>query len=107
MRKLLILAGAATLFACGQSDAADITLYYMPGCPFCHYAKDFFNDELPDVKVEMVNVTEGGRAMERFREQLRECNSDSMGVPLIIVKGDCIQGYNEEIGARIKQAMGK
>ena len=106
MKKILIAGAAGVLFACG-SDAADITLYYMPGCPHCHYALEFFDKELKDVPVEKVNITEGGRAIERFNAALKKCNLTSRGVPLMIVKGECIQGYAPEVGAQIKAKLGK
>jgi glutaredoxin len=104
MKKLLALGAAGLLFACG-SDAADVTLYYMPGCPYCHNAIDFFDKE--GIAVEKVNVTEGGRAMERFGDALKKCNSQSRGVPLIIVKGECLQGFAPEVGDKIKTMLGK
>ena len=106
MKKLLITIPALLLFACG-SKTPDITIFYMPGCPYCHHAIDFFDAELKGVVVEKVNVAEGGKNMDRFNEALRKCNISSRGVPLMIVKGECIQGYAPEVGARIKEKFGK
>ena len=107
MKKLLIAGAAFALFACGPSDSKDVTLYYMPGCPYCHQAIDFFEAELKDVPVEKVNITEGGRAMDRFNDALAKCKASSHGVPLIIVKGECLQGYAPEVGEKIKAILGK
>jgi glutaredoxin len=106
MKKILTMTAAVALFACG-SDAADITLYYMPGCPHCHNAINFFDSELKGVSIEKINVTEGGKAAERFGAALKKCNLTSRGVPLMIVKGECIQGYAPEVGEQIKKILGK
>jgi glutaredoxin len=106
MKKLLIGAAAIMLFACG-SDAADITLYFMPGCPHCHNAINFFEKELKDASVEKIDITKGGTNTERFNSQLEKCGLTSRGVPLMIVKGECIQGFGPETGAEIKQKLGK
>ena len=106
MKKILIALSAVVLFACGSS-ASDVTLYYVPGCPYCDHAKEFFANEMKGVKIEQVNVAEGGEKMRRFIGQLEKCNSQSRGVPLIIVKGECIQGFSPEVGARIKSMLGK
>ncbi|MDR1826365.1 MAG: hypothetical protein LBQ49_01585 [Rickettsiales bacterium] len=108
MKKVLALGAAALLFACGSdSPSSDVTLYYMPGCPYCHQAIDFFDKELKGVSVEKVNITLGGKAMERFSAALEKCGSTSRGVPLMIVKGECIQGFAPEVGDRIKTIAGK
>ena len=107
MKKLMVAGVALALFACGSEKKEDITLYYMPGCPYCHHAIDFFDAELKDVAIEKVNITEGGKAIEKFNAALKECNSASRGVPLMIVKGECIQGFSPEIGERIKEIVGK
>ena len=106
MRKLLVAVSAVVLFACG-SNASEVTLYFVPGCPYCEQAKKFFAEELSDVKVEKINVAEGGENMRKFAAQLEKCKSSSRGVPLIIIKGDCIQGFSPEIGAGIKSKLGK
>ena len=105
MKKFLILAIVPFLFAC-NSDRADITLYYMPGCPHCHYAMDFFSTEIPTATVDKINITEGGKAMDKFNAALKKCKMNSRGVPLMIVKGECMQGYSPEVGQKIKAKLG-
>jgi len=109
MKKMLIAAIATlALAACGKSEqSSDITLYYMPGCPHCHYAMDFFASELAHATLEKINVTEAGKNQERFLKALEKCGLSSRGVPLIIVQGECIQGYAPEVGAMIKEKLSK
>jgi len=106
MKRFLIAISAVILFACG-SNAADVKLYYVPGCPFCDHAKQFFSAELPKVKVQKINVTTGGENMRKFMAELERCNSTSRGVPLIVVNGECIQGFSPDTGARIKTLLGR
>jgi glutaredoxin len=106
MKKLLIAASAVVLFACG-SDAADVTLFYMPTCPHCHNAINFIENELKGTSIEKIDVTKGGKNIERFNNQLVKCNITSRGVPLMVVKGKCFQGFTAEIGTQVKEALGK
>jgi glutaredoxin len=107
MKKMLIAAIAClALAACGRDESkADIVMYYMPGCPHCHYAMDFFAAELVDATVEKINVTVPGKNQERFIAALQKCGLSSRGVPLIIVQGECIQGYAPEVGQMIKERL--
>jgi len=108
MKKLLIAAVASlALGACGREEKSDydIVLFYMPGCPHCHYAKEFFAAELADATIEKINVTEPGKNQERFIESLRKCGLTSRGVPLIIIQSECIQGYAPEVGQMIKERL--
>jgi glutaredoxin len=108
IKKFLIGAATIVLLACeSNSNAADVTLYFMPGCPHCHNAINFFDSELKDVSVEKIDITKGGKNIERFNEQLNKCGITSRGVPLMIIKGECLQGYGPETGATIKQKLGK
>lgn len=108
MKKLLIAASALALFACGSdSGAADVTLYFMPTCPHCHNAINFIDSELKGVSVEKIDVTKGGKNLERFNDQLTKCNFTSRGVPLMVVKGKCLQGFAPEVGEEVKKILGK
>lgn len=114
MKKILLTVSTLALFACG-SDASDITLYYMPGCPHCHNAINFLDSEIINnvkiesraVTVEKIDVTKGGKNAARFNEQLKKCSLTSRGVPVIVVKGECIQGFGPETGEQIKVKLGK
>ena len=108
MKKILIAAMASlALGACGREEKSnyDIVMYYMPGCPHCHYAKDFFAAELVDATIEKIDVTVAGKNQERFIAALQKCGLTSRGVPLIIVQGECIQGYAPEVGQMIKERL--
>ncbi|MDR2770119.1 MAG: glutaredoxin family protein [Rickettsiales bacterium] len=105
--KFLAVAATAALFACKQTDAADLTLYFMPGCPHCHNAIEFIDSELAGVSVEKIDITKGGFSTDKFNAALKKCGLESRGVPLIIIKGQCLQGYGPERGAEIKKILGK
>ncbi|MDR1071188.1 MAG: glutaredoxin family protein [Rickettsiales bacterium] len=108
MKKLLIAASALAMFACGSdSGASDVTLYFMPTCPHCHNAINFIDTELKGVSVEKIDVTKGGKNLERFNDQLTKCNFTSRGVPLMVVKGKCLQGFAPEVGEEVKKILGK
>jgi glutaredoxin len=110
MKKLLIAASAIALFACdsGSSNASDIKLFYMPGCPHCHNAIAYLDSELKDVSVEKIDITtKDQKNYRRFEKQVEKCKLTSRGVPVIVVKGECLQGWGPEQGPAIKQKLGK
>jgi glutaredoxin len=106
-KKFLALSATVMLLACKQTDAADLVLYFMPGCPHCHNAIEFIDAELSGVSVEKIDITKGGSNTDKFNAALKKCGLESRGVPLMIVKGQCLQGYGPERGAEIKKILGK
>jgi glutaredoxin len=89
-----------------SARAADIDIYYSPTCPHCHHAMEFLDGtlvkEMPGISVEKINVTEE-KNLNAFRDALKKCEYTSGGVPVLVVKGKCFQGYagfmNDEIRA--------
>ena len=104
MKKYLLIVCSVFLFAC-KANAADVTLFYMPTCPHCHHAMGFFEKEMKTTTVEKVDVSKGGKNAERFFAQLKKCNITSQGVPLMVIKGKCLQGFGSESGDKIKNML--
>ncbi|MDR1027190.1 MAG: hypothetical protein LBL46_02125 [Rickettsiales bacterium] len=114
MKKLLIAGfSAVALVACGEKEVPntkDITLFYMPGCSHCHNARTFFSTDkaLKAVSIEEIDITTPDRKnLARFDAQLKKCGKDSRGVPLVVVKDQCWQGWSPDVGGEIKKALGK
>ena len=107
--KKLLLSAFCWIFMIGAVNAANITLYYAPTCPFCHHAKDFINNELliemPDITFEKIDVSDKSNH-DKFRETLIKCNFQSGGVPVVVINGRCFQGYaplmNDDLRAAAK-----
>jgi glutaredoxin len=90
------------------TNSPDITIFFNPGCPYCHMALEFCANELPDTiqiaAIELGPDTE--RARQQFLESLNECDLGGRGIPLIIVGGKkCFQGFGPDTGAEIKRAL--
>ncbi|MCL1786207.1 MAG: hypothetical protein FWG39_03610 [Alphaproteobacteria bacterium] len=100
---LLFVAGTAA-----SARAADLTLYYSPGCPYCHYAMDFINDhlksEFPDLNVTEVNVGEQANRA-KFMDALKGCEIAGGGIPLIVIGTECLQGFGESTPDAIREAV--
>jgi glutaredoxin 3 len=65
-----------------------VTVYSTPSCHFCHMAKDFFNEH--QIPFEDFNVVEN---LEKRQEMMDK--SGQMGVPVIIIDGTLIVGFNK------------
>lgn len=75
---------------------AEVTIYSTPSCVYCNAAKAFF-------KEKGIAYTEYNVAQDREkREELIE-KSGQMGVPVIVIDGKMIVGFNQP---RIKQLLG-
>ena len=104
LKKLLIATSTVLLFAC-NSDAADIKLFFMPTCPHCHHALAFLDKDMKDVEVEKIDVTQSKENVDKFVEQLKKCEIESKGVPLIVINEKCLQGFGPETGSEIKKLL--
>jgi len=65
-----------------------VEIYSTPTCTFCHYAKDFFNEN--SVAFTEYNV---GTDLEKRQEMVEK--SGQMGVPVIAVDGVITVGFDE------------
>ena len=101
MKKLSVMLYAlcSMLYVGFANAAADMTIYYSPNCPYCHYAIDFTADHLvyeyPSLKVTKVNVMEESNR-PAFERVIKECGFQSGGVPIITISGKCFQGFGRE-----------
>ena len=67
---------------------AEVTIYTTPTCPWCHKAKAWFRDK--KIRYKEVDVTTDKRGVE---EMVRI--SGQTGVPVIVVGGEVIVGFNQ------------
>ena len=75
---------------------ADITIYSTPTCVYCNAAKTFF-------KQNNVAYTEHNVATDAAQRKDMIDKSGQMGVPVIIIDGTMIIGFNQP---KIKQLLG-
>jgi len=67
---------------------AEITIYTTPTCPWCHKAKAWFRDK--KIRYKEIDVTSDRSGAE---EMVRI--SGQTGVPVIVVGGEVIVGFNQ------------
>lgn len=66
-----------------------VKVYSTPSCPYCHMAKKFLDDN--GVSYEDINVAGDEAAAKEMVEK-----SGQMGVPVIMVDGQIIVGFDKE-----------
>jgi len=100
MKKIFLVSGLLSAVSVSAMAAPQLTIYYSPGCPHCHHARDFIANDLiieyPDLVTKQVNVDQPG-GPEAFQAAVKDCKLDSMGVPLVVIDGKCVQGFGDEI----------
>lgn len=65
-----------------------VIVYSTPQCPYCKKVKEYFEEK--DVEYEDINVAEN---QEKQQEMIEK--SDQMGVPVIVIDGEVIIGYDK------------
>ena len=65
-----------------------VIVYSTPTCPYCKMAKNFFNEN--KVEFEEFDVSSN---LEKRKEMITK--SGQMGVPVIIIEGKLIVGFNK------------
>ena len=70
-------------------ESKKVLIYSTPSCHFCHLAKDFFDEN--GVKYEDFDVASD---LEKRKEMIEK--SGQMGVPVIIIDGQTIVGFDRE-----------
>ncbi len=65
-----------------------VVIYSTPTCPYCKRAKDYFTQK--GIAYTDYNVAED---REKAREMIQK--SKQMGVPVIIVDGEVLVGFNQ------------
>jgi len=104
MRKFLIcLSILAPLAACSSEK---VTIFFLPGCGYCKNAIAFFEKEVKGVKLVKIDISDEKNS-KKFSDALAKCNLASRGVPLMIINGECKQGFGPETGEEIKQMLMK
>ncbi len=73
----------------------EVKIYSTPACPYCTMAKEFFKEK--NIEYEEYDVSEDEQAKNEMIEK-----SGQMGVPVIIIDGETIVGFNQEA---IKKAL--
>jgi len=76
-----------------------IKIYSTPSCPYCHLAKDFFQQN--NIEFEDFNVAENEKALQEMVSK-----SGQMGVPVIDIDGEIIVGFNRAEIERILKEKG-
>ena len=73
-----------------------VMVYSTPSCPYCHMAKDYLNEQ--KVAFTDINVAaDPTKAQEVFEK------SGQMGVPVIIIDGQVVVGFNKPELERLLQ----
>lgn len=71
----------------------NVIIYSTPTCPYCVYARQFFDKN--NIEYKYVDVS---RDRESAMEMVRK--SGQMGVPVIDINGQITVGYQPEVFAR-------
>ena len=107
MKRIFLPVFIASFFI-GNSNAADMTIYYSPTCPHCHHVQDYtrnnFIYEYPMIQVTLIDVTvPEHRAL--FIDVLKACDFSSGGVPVIKIGEKCFQGFGEAMADDLRAAI--
>ena len=73
--------------------SAHVTIYSTPSCHFCHMAKAFFDEK-------NVAYTEFDVAADMNKRQEMITLTGQLGVPVIVIDGEPIVGFNQEMIAQ-------
>ena len=71
-----------------SDQTPQVTIYSTPSCHFCHMAKEFF-------KANNVAYTEHDVASDLAQRKEMIEKSGQMGVPVIIIGGELIVGFDQ------------
>ncbi len=75
---------------------ANVTIYSTPSCVYCNAAKAFFKEK--GIAYTEHNVAQDA---EKRKEMIEK--SGQMGVPVIVIDGELIVGFNKPV---VAQALG-
>lgn len=91
--------------ACQKKDFRSDTIYlfWQPSCSHCHHAIEFFNTELKNIRVEMIDISKE----EGHKKLVLAINKFNLGntvyTPLFIVNGKHFSGWNENLAKDFKE----
>lgn len=77
---------------------ANVKIFTTQTCPYCKKAKEFFQSS--NIEFEEIDVGANREAMELLAEK------GFMGVPVIAVNEEYMQGFDEKVKQRVKEALG-
>jgi len=75
---------------------AKVKIYTTDTCVFCHQAKEYFKEK--GIEYEEINLSENSDKVQELFQI-----SGGMGVPVIIIEGRVIRGFDRE---QIDEALG-
>lgn len=83
------------------SNKMKISIYSTPSCPYCHLAKEYFQEN--NIEFEDFDVSQDEKALMEMVNK-----SGQMGVPVIEIDGEIIVGFNRaEIERILKDKVAK
>ena len=70
----------------------EVVIYSTPTCPYCRRAKEFF-------KQKGIDFTDYNVAEDKEKEKAQEMikKSGQMGVPVILIDGEIVIGFNQAL----------
>lgn len=74
-----------------------VIVYSTPTCPYCVYAKNFFNEN--NIPFEDVDVS---KDYQRGIEMVQK--SGQMGVPVIDIEGEIVVGFRPDVFTNLLQS---
>lgn len=72
-----------------KGSAKKVEIYSTPTCIYCEMAKDFFDEN--GIKYENFDVAANAAKRKEMMEK-----TGQLGVPVIVIDGDWLVGFNEE-----------
>lgn len=66
-----------------------VIIYSTPTCPFCHQAKEYFEEK--NIQFTDYNVADDQKKAEEMVEK-----SGQMGVPVILIGDEVVVGFDKE-----------
>lgn len=100
-KKILLVALVAVTAACSNDANVikdnEIYLFYQNSCPHCHDAFQFFDSQMPDVKMNRVNVAnrEGWDLLLKCADKFN-LDKNRLGTPLICMGNHYILGWGTD-----------
>ena len=72
--------------------------FYRTGCPHCKEAHPYVNelkDKYPDITFKEINIMDSEENLELLRKTARELKLESLGVPLFVMDGKSVVGFQK------------
>ncbi|MBO7243756.1 MAG: hypothetical protein J6V53_00545 [Alphaproteobacteria bacterium] len=94
-----------SLMACQKKEFRSDTIYlfWQPGCSHCHHAIEYFNNEMPTVRVEMIDISKEDGYKKLIKAVQLYNLGNQIATPLFIVKDKHFVGWSNEFAERLKE----